>query len=126
VGDIGGQKGSASRGQVSHGQDVLAGYLGGRVMVDKILDKAEVIARAICDIEDVFLLEKNGNLHSFIIDHVEKPMIENLLAKTDGNQLKVAHMLGINRNTLRTRIRKLGIDINYFKGVRSNMGRRNG
>ncbi|MBU0959440.1 MAG: helix-turn-helix domain-containing protein, partial [Nanoarchaeota archaeon] len=38
---------------------------------------------------------------------IEKPLIENILYRTEGNQLKAAKILGINRNTLHTKIKKL-------------------
>jgi two-component system nitrogen regulation response regulator GlnG len=42
---------------------------------------------------------------------VEKPLIEMTLEATEGNQLKAAYVLGINRNTLRKKITELGIKI---------------
>jgi len=40
---------------------------------------------------------------------VEYPLIVATLEVTRGNQVKAAEILGINRNTLRKRIRELGI-----------------
>jgi two-component system, NtrC family, nitrogen regulation response regulator GlnG len=34
-----------------------------------------------------------------------------VLDETDGNQLRTADLLGINRNTLRKRIRELGVEV---------------
>jgi two-component system nitrogen regulation response regulator GlnG len=48
-------------------------------------------------------------LYKFVVNAVEKPLIESVLAKTRGNQYKAAQILGINRNTLHTKIKKLGI-----------------
>ncbi|HZB91784.1 MAG TPA: helix-turn-helix domain-containing protein, partial [Stellaceae bacterium] len=42
---------------------------------------------------------------------VEKPLILLTLGATRGNQLKAAQLLGLNRNTLRKKIRELDIDI---------------
>ncbi len=51
------------------------------------------------------------DLHAQLIELVEKPLIEVVLERTNGNQLRAAEMLGINRNTLRKKITDLGIAI---------------
>lgn len=81
-------------------------------------EKSEILTRAILEVEDFFLHEKEGKLYDFLVDVIEKPLIENLLVKTEGNQLKAAKILGINRNTLHAKIRKLGIDVGYYKNER--------
>ena len=48
-------------------------------------------------------------VHRTVLDQVERPLIERCLAWADGNQLKAARVLGINRNTLRKKIRDLGV-----------------
>ena len=53
-------------------------------------------------------------LHSRIIDEVEKPLIAITLRATKGNQLKASDLLGLNRNTLRKKIRDL--DIDFLRG----------
>ncbi len=45
-------------------------------------------------------------LYETVIAQVEKPMIEKTLVWADGNQLKASRVLGINRNTLRTKMRR--------------------
>ena len=45
-----------------------------------------------------------------LIAAVERPLIEVVLERAGGNQVKAAEMLGINRNTLRKKITDLGID----------------
>ncbi len=52
-----------------------------------------------------------GDVHGALLARVEKPLIETALARTSGNQLRAAELLGINRNTLRKRILELGIDV---------------
>ena len=81
-------------------------------------EKSEVLTKAILEIEDFFLHEKEGKLYDFLVGVIEKPLIENLLIKTEGNQLKAAKILGINRNTLHAKIKRLGIDAGYFKNGR--------
>ncbi|AJP71640.1 nitrogen regulation protein NR(I) [Sphingomonas hengshuiensis] len=53
----------------------------------------------------------DGSLYDRIIGEVERPLIEAMLARNGGNQLRAARALGINRNTLRKRIDTLGIDM---------------
>ena len=48
-------------------------------------------------------------LHGRVLREVEYPLIVATLEITRGNQVKAADILGINRNTLRKRIRELGI-----------------
>ncbi len=49
------------------------------------------------------------DLYEVVIQRVEKPLIELVLKKTEGNQLKAAKMLGINRNTLHKKLKALKI-----------------
>ncbi len=55
---------------------------------------------------------KKKGLYYSVIEATEKPLIEGTLETTYGNQLKAAKILGINRNTLRSKIKKLGIELN--------------
>ena len=50
-------------------------------------------------------------LYHRILAEVEKPLIASCLGATRGNQLKAAELLGLNRNTLRDKIRKLDIKV---------------
>lgn len=61
---------------------------------------------------------ENGCLHDLVVDTIERPLIQLVLERTKGNQLKAAQMLGINRNTLRTKIRRLEIDVKKTKANR--------
>jgi two-component system nitrogen regulation response regulator GlnG len=54
------------------------------------------------------------NLYDRILAQVEKPLIIATLTATRGNQIKAAELLGLNRNTLRKKIRDL--DITVFRG----------
>lgn len=53
--------------------------------------------------------EKDGQLYEHILSLVERPLLQAILDRAGGNQLKAAQLLGINRNTLRKRMRQLGI-----------------
>ncbi len=48
-------------------------------------------------------------LHGRILAEMERPLITATLRHTAGNQIKAAHILGLNRNTLRKKIRELKI-----------------
>ncbi|MEK6774797.1 MAG: helix-turn-helix domain-containing protein [Bdellovibrionota bacterium] len=48
-------------------------------------------------------VELNG-LYNVVIEQVEKPLLELALRAYNGNQVKTALMLGINRNTLKKKI----------------------
>jgi two-component system nitrogen regulation response regulator GlnG len=50
-----------------------------------------------------------GLIYHRMIERVERPLIEAALARTDGNQIRAAALLGINRNTLRKKIVDLAI-----------------
>ena len=52
-----------------------------------------------------------------IIQEVERPLISICLGATRGNQIRAAQLLGLNRNTLRKKIRDLGLEV--IKGLRA-------
>ncbi len=64
---------------------------------------------------ETFLDQTEGvpldSLYSTIIQTVEKPLIQLVLRKTRGNQVKASRILGINRNTLRKKISVLNIQV---------------
>ena len=46
-----------------------------------------------------------------MLREVERPLIAAALAATRGNQIRAAELLGLNRNTLRKKIRDLDIQV---------------
>ncbi len=52
---------------------------------------------------------KNKNLHAQALAAVERPLLKQVMAMTNGNQLKAARQLGINRNTLHTKLLRYGL-----------------
>jgi two-component system nitrogen regulation response regulator GlnG len=52
-----------------------------------------------------------SDIYDRVLAEVERPLITMTLAMTRGNQIKAASMLGLNRNTLRKKIRDLEIPV---------------
>ncbi len=50
-------------------------------------------------------------LYDRVIQEVERPLLSLCLGATKGNQIRAAHLLGLNRNTLRKKIRDLGLEV---------------
>jgi two-component system nitrogen regulation response regulator GlnG len=50
-------------------------------------------------------------LYHRILREVEFPLVSAALAATRGNQIRAADLLGVNRNTLRKKIRDLDIQV---------------
>ncbi len=60
---------------------------------------------------DAALEAGEDDLHRRLVERVERPLLERVLARTGGNQIRAAALLGINRNTLRKKIVELGIEL---------------
>ena len=48
-------------------------------------------------------------LHGFFINEVEKPFLNVVMQQVEGNQSRAAEILGINRNTLRKKLKQHGL-----------------
>jgi len=57
----------------------------------------------------------SAGLYTRIIEQIEIPLLTHMLSAVNGNQVKAAEVLGINRNTLRKKIKTLGLPV--IKGV---------
>ncbi len=57
-------------------------------------------------------------LYDRILHDMERPLLSICLAATRGNQIRAAHLLGLNRNTLRKKIRDLGLEV--IRGLRAD------
>lgn len=49
--------------------------------------------------------EEPVNLHCMVMAEVEKPLLELVMERAESNQTRAARMLGINRNTLRKKLK---------------------
>ena len=66
-------------------------------------------------LRDYFTAHKGGlppaGLYGRVLREIERPLIQLTLGATRGNQLRAAQLLGLNRNTLRKKIRELDIEV---------------
>jgi len=75
----------------------------------EVLPLEEAVRRRLAELLDTDRHASSGELYATLISAVERPLIEIVLERVGGNQVKAADMLGINRNTLRKKITELGI-----------------
>ena len=53
--------------------------------------------------------QEPSNVYEMVILTVEKPILEAVMSRAEGNQSQAADMLGINRNTLRKKLQQHGM-----------------
>ena len=58
------------------------------------------------------------NLYQMLLAEIEPPLIEEILKRTGGNQSRAAGMLGITRNTLRSKMQRYSIEVPSSKIIR--------
>lgn len=81
---------------------------------DKAIEKKDLFVgeMSLCPLEEFLslrlrgLIKENSNLYPAVISEVEKAIISIVLQEVDKNQLKASKILGINRNTLRSKIKE--------------------
>jgi len=63
---------------------------------------------------DIYFADLNGhrpdNLYRLVMHEVEAPLLESVMHHTGGNQTRAADCLGINRATLRKKLKQYGLD----------------
>ena len=71
------------------------------------------IARCVRKAMDGYFRDLDGErpcaIYDMVISSVERPLLEMVLHRVAGNQTQAALLLGMNRNTLRKKIREYGI-----------------
>jgi Fis family transcriptional regulator len=59
---------------------------------------------------ECYFKQMNGHevtdLYEMVLTEIEKPLFQSVLAQTNGNQSKAAEMLGLNRSTLRKKLKQ--------------------
>jgi two-component system nitrogen regulation response regulator GlnG len=75
-------------------------------------------------LRDYFAAHENGlpsaGLYGRVLQEIERPLLSVAMAECGGNQLRAAELLGLNRNTLRKKLRDLGLTAGR---ARKNRGR---
>ncbi|WP_291296997.1 nitrogen regulation protein NR(I) [Elioraea sp.] len=104
--------------QETIGEDVIATELAetSTGMPEPQAGEPETLAQAVeRHLRAYFAGHKDGlpspGVHDRILQEIERPLIQLTLTATRGNQIRAAHVLGLNRNTLRKKIRELEIPV---------------
>lgn len=86
-----------------------------KILQDDEIKKLVSLEEKVIELEEALYSENKGRLYKSILEVIERPLLEHILERTDGNQLKAARILGLNRNTIRAKIKKLGINTQIYK-----------
>ncbi|PLX35104.1 MAG: nitrogen regulation protein NR(I) [Hyphomicrobiales bacterium] len=106
--------------------DIVNAELSGQEHEDAPAGAAMLQSQSLSELVEQYLSRDFGRLqgqmpppglHGRILSQVERPLIEAVLAMTGGNQIKASEILGLNRNTLRKKIREL--DIRVLRGFKA-------
>ena len=80
----------------------------------QIKKSAESIYHCVESALDIYFEDMDGhnpgNLYELVLSQTEKPMLEVVLKHARGNITKSAEMLGINRATLRKKLKKYDLE----------------
>ena len=74
--------------------------------------QGEVARTIVRSIDDYFRKldgEPASGIYEMVIGNVERALLETVMHHAKGNQTHAADMLGLNRNTLRTKLKNYGI-----------------
>jgi len=88
--------------------DVVRGRTGRRIGHSRPADLETLASDLVAQGLDTAAGE--DNLHGKIVSRVERELIRQVLAQCNGVQIKAARRLGMNRNTLRKKLKELGLD----------------
>jgi len=77
-------------------------------------DDSDCLSETVRKAIDGYFSDLDGHdahdMYDLVISQVEKPLFESVMQHTRGNITRAAEMLGINRGTLRSRLKKYGLD----------------
>ncbi|MFM2317929.1 MAG: hypothetical protein RLZZ215_550 [Pseudomonadota bacterium] len=67
---------------------------------------SETVTRTLQDYLNTLGDHEASNIYRLVVDEVERPMLEVMMRYTHGNQSRAAQCMGINRATLRTKLKR--------------------
>ena len=67
---------------------------------------SETVIRTLKDYLDTLGEHEAMNIYRLVLDEVERPLLEVMMGYAHGNQSKAAQYMGINRATLRTKLKR--------------------
>ena len=76
---------------------------------DKHAPLSECVEAALKDYFEQLDGHAAANLYDMLLAEVEAPLFKATLAHTDGNQSRAAEILGLNRGTLRKKLKTYGL-----------------
>lgn len=108
---------SSQRSQAKSGSEGSSSHIGVKIADPELIKQLDTYS-----IEDIvelkiarFLDQLGGfypeNMHELIMCKVEKPLIIQILRQVGGNQVHAAKILGINRNTLRKKMKLYNVGV---------------
>ena len=78
------------------------------------MSKSDPLSTCVTRAMEQYFRDLNGesptNLHNFFLCEVEKPFLKVVMEQVQGNQSQAARLLGINRNTLRKKLKTYDLD----------------
>ena len=81
------------------------------------LDETDASGINLASVIDELLNQGDNNIHARVIAQVERFLLSRVLQATGGHQSQASARLGLNRSTLRYKIRELGIHIERVVGT---------
>lgn len=69
----------------------------------------EVVQKSLEDYFNDLGGQPASNIYDMVVMTVERPILQVVMDRADGNQSQAAQMLGINRNTLRKKLQEHGL-----------------
>ena len=65
----------------------------------------DCVTQAMVDYFDNLKGHPGGNLYDMVLQEIEQPLLESVMQHVNGNQSKAAVLLGLNRGTLRKKLK---------------------